>query len=124
MNLVTALRVVAVPALTVALQACATLDGQARAASSSAACARAAIAQVDARAAGDKRAHCVGAGRIAQRCSVAEATVASYMKEMRDLLGPGNAEAADIRAGRAGIACARARSGADELARCCEARGF
>jgi hypothetical protein len=123
MNLAAVLRVGAVLALAVALPACATLDGQARAARSSGACARAAVAQIDAGAAGDKRAHCVAAARIARRCSVSEALAASYAKEMRDLFGRGNAELEDIRASRAGIGCARANPKGDP-ARCCEARGF
>jgi hypothetical protein len=124
MNLVAAMRAGAMLSLAVTLQACATLDGQARAARSPAACTRAAVAQVHAGVGGDKRAHCVGAARIAQRCSVSEAVLASYAKEIRDLFGRGNAEAADIRAGRAGIDCARADWGAADPARCCEARGY
>lgn len=36
----------------------------------------------------------------------------------------GCAEAADIRAGRAGIVCAREHSANEDLALCCEGRGF
>jgi hypothetical protein len=124
MNLVAARRVGGVLALVLTLQGCATLDGQARAARTSGACARTAVSDIDSRAAGDKRSHCIGAARIAQRCSVAEATLASFAKEIRDFFGPGDADAADIRAGRTGIACAKAHGGPDELARCCDARGF
>jgi hypothetical protein len=124
MNLGTVMRAGAVLALAVASQACATLHGDARAARTSGACARTAIADLDARTAGDKRAHCIGAGLIARRCSVAEAMAASYAKEMRDLFGRGNAEAADLHASRAGIACARADPAAASLAQCCEARGY
>lgn len=124
MNLAAAIRAAAVLVLALMAQGCATLDGEARAARSPVACAHAATAGIDPGVTGDKRAHCLGAARMARRCSVAEATLASFAKELGDLFGPGNAEAADIRAGRAGIACARAHGGADELARCCESRGF
>jgi hypothetical protein len=124
MNLTPILRVSAALALVLGTQGCSTLDGQARAASSSGTCARAAIADIHPDAAGDKHAHCVGAARIAQRCSVAEAILASYAKEMRDLFGRGNAELADVHAGRAGIGCARSSPAAVDVARCCEARGY
>jgi hypothetical protein len=123
MNLAALARAIAVLALAVALPGCATLDGQARAARSPGACTRAAIAEVDTGAIDDKRAHCVGAARIARRCSVAEALLASYAKEMRDLFGRGNAELADVRAGRAGIGCARSGRAVDP-ASCCKARGY
>jgi hypothetical protein len=73
---------------------------------------------------GDKRLHCLAAARVAQRCSTIEATLATYLKELGDVFGRGNAELADIRAGHAGIRCARAeRRGADHPA-CCSARGY
>jgi hypothetical protein len=124
MDLVTSRRGGAVLALAVTLQACATLDGHARAARSPAACTRAAVTGVEAASGGDKRAHCLGAARIAQRCSVAEAMLAAYAKELRDLFGRGDAELADLRAGRAGIGCARAGPDAAEPPVCCEARGY
>lgn len=111
--------------LAVTLTSCATLDAKPRAAASSAGCARAAVAEVpSSQEAGDKRAHCLGAARIAQRCSFFEAALASYAKELRDLFGDGNAELADIRAGRAGIRCAREHQAGADQARCCEAQGF
>ncbi|HKZ74507.1 MAG TPA: hypothetical protein VJ011_10615 [Steroidobacteraceae bacterium] len=102
---------------------CAT-SGAPRAATSSAGCVEAAVADIAASTLGDKRAHCLGAARIAARCSVSEAALASYAKEMRDLFTRGDAQLADIRAGRAGIRCARTHAEAADQARCCEASGF
>jgi hypothetical protein len=108
-----------------ALSSCATLDARPRAAESSAGCARAALGDVAVRGElDDKRAHCLAAARIAQRCSVAEAVLASYAKELADLFGAGNAAFADLRADHAGIRCARTPDTHGDLATCCEANGF
>ncbi|MGQ0835623.1 MAG: hypothetical protein ACT4O5_12035 [Gammaproteobacteria bacterium] len=116
---------VVVLVLAVTLTSCATLDEKPRAAASAAGCARAAAAEVPtSQQTGDKRAHCLGAARIAQRCSVFEAALASYTKELRDLFGDGNAELADVRAGHAGIGCAREHQAAADQVRCCETQGF
>jgi hypothetical protein len=72
----------------------------------------------------EKRAHCVGTGLIARYCSVSEAHLAGTGKELKDLLGRGDAEASDLRANRAGIACARAAENDQGLARCCTERGY
>jgi hypothetical protein len=104
------------------LAACATVDGGPRAALSSVGCARAAVAEVVAPGMPDARAHCLGAARIARRCSVAEARMAAYAKEIADALGDGDAELRDLAADRAGIACARAR--ATDVAACCATAGF
>lgn len=72
----------------------------------------------------DKRAHCIASGLIVRYCSVSEAYLAGAATELRDLLGPGNAEWADWQADRAGIACARAAESDDSVARCCAQRGY
>lgn len=72
----------------------------------------------------DERAHCLAAGLIARYCSVSEAYLAGIGKELRDLLGPGDAEWADWRADRTGIACAKSAAGDSELVSCCSSRGY
>lgn len=72
----------------------------------------------------DKRAHCLAAGGIAQRCSVLEADVAGIGKEVRDLFTHGDVSWADWRADRAGIRCARHAGPAGELGACCMAAGY
>jgi hypothetical protein len=112
-------------ALAGALPACTTLSAQPRAAVSSVGCARAAVEEVTGQAEiTDKRAHCLGAARIAQRCSILEAALASYGKEMRDLFGFGDAQLEDLRAGNAGIRCARAHASAADHPACCATQGF
>jgi hypothetical protein len=75
----------------------------------------------------DSEAHCIAAGLIARRCSVGEAWLASYGKEVRDLLGRGDAEWRDIESDRRGIQCARSATGRggpdrlpERLIECCE----
>ncbi len=65
------------------------------------------------------QAHCMAAGLIARYCSPSEAWLASAGKELRDLLGPGDAEVRDLDSDRRGMQCAR--TAADELTlhRCC-----
>ncbi|MGH8186767.1 MAG: hypothetical protein ACREUC_09405 [Steroidobacteraceae bacterium] len=72
----------------------------------------------------EKRAHCLASGLIARYCSVGEAHLAGAGKELRDLLGAGDAESSDLRANRAGIDCARHAQDDQELARCCSERGY
>lgn len=72
----------------------------------------------------DKRAHCLGAGLIARYCSIGEAYLAGIATELADLLGPGNAEWADWRADRVGIACARKARDDDDIATCCSKQGY
>lgn len=72
----------------------------------------------------DSRAHCVASGLIARYCSRSEAYMAGLGKELRDLLGPGDAEWRDWRADRAGIACAREAKDDREIEGCCSARGY
>jgi hypothetical protein len=67
----------------------------------------------------DDTAHCVASGLIARYCSIAEAYLAGVGKELRDLVGPGDAQWQDWRADRAGIACARGAEGDDEVIQCC-----
>lgn len=68
----------------------------------------------------DDQAHCIASGLIARYCSVGEAYLAGAGKEMRDLLGRGDAEWRDWQSDRAGIACARAAESDDAVARCCQ----
>jgi hypothetical protein len=67
----------------------------------------------------DAQVHCVASGLIARYCSVTEATMAGWGKELKDLLGPGDAEWRDLRSDRRGIACARSASTEQELLTCC-----
>ena len=72
----------------------------------------------------DSRAHCMASGLIARYCSRTEAYMAGLGKELRDLLGPGAAEWRDLRADRAGIACAREAKDDTEIATCCSRQGY
>ena len=72
----------------------------------------------------DSRAHCMASGLIARYCSRSEAYMAGIGKELRDLLGPGDAELRDLRADRAGIACSRKAKDDADIASCCSASGY
>ncbi len=72
----------------------------------------------------DKRAHCLTAGRIAQRCSVFEADLAGIGKEFSDIFNQGDASWADWRADRVGIRCALHGQDAQQLAQCCTEAGY
>jgi hypothetical protein len=100
------------------LQGCVTSAPLGRAAPSTVGCARAVIATLPA-IDDDKQLHCLAGARMALRCSVAEAELAAAGKEFADIFGRGNAEVADWRASRAGIACARSASDAESADRCC-----
>lgn len=69
--------------------------------------------------AGDAQLHCAAAGLIARYCSVTEATIASYGKELKDLFGAGDAQWRDLESDRRGIRCARSASDTRELLECC-----
>lgn len=71
----------------------------------------------------DKRAHCLAASLIAQRCSRIEAYMASIGKELSDALGSGDPEWADWQADRAGLRCAQRAEG-EALTACCESEGY
>jgi hypothetical protein len=66
----------------------------------------------------DHEAHCIATGLIALRCSVSESWLAGVGKELRDLVGPGDAALDDLRADRRGVQCART-AGKDGLDACC-----
>jgi hypothetical protein len=68
----------------------------------------------------DADAHCVASGLIARYCSFTEAYLAGASKELRDLLGAGDAEWRDWRADRAGIACARSAESDEVVVQCCQ----
>jgi len=67
----------------------------------------------------DAQAHCMASALIARYCSVTEATMAGWGKELKDLLGPGDAEWRDLVSDRRGIRCARTAASHDELVQCC-----
>ena len=71
----------------------------------------------------NKRAHCLAAGGIAQRCSVFEADLAGLGKEVRDVFTGGDASWADWRADRTGIRCVKLGKTAEALATCCQEAG-
>jgi hypothetical protein len=71
---------------------------------------------------GDKLQHCLAGGLIARHCSVGEARLASWGKEVADALGRGDADRADLDADHAGIACARAARDDAGVRACCETR--
>lgn len=109
-------------ALTVALAGCATLpEAPPRAAASPLGCVRTTVATRVPRDVGDKLQHCLAAGLIARHCSVTEARLASWGKEIGDALGPGDADGGDLEADHAGIRCARGARDDAGLRRCCEA---
>jgi hypothetical protein len=111
-------------ALTALLPGCAGLGGSPRPATSFAGCARAAVEAVVTDGMTDKQKHCTGAASIAALCSVAEARLAAYGKELRDALGNGDADPEDLAADRAGIECARRDPAADAVRACCAAAGY
>lgn len=67
----------------------------------------------------DKQQHCLAAGLIARHCSRTEAWLAAAGKEIRDLLGPGDAEWADWRADREGLRCAASGATDAQIMACC-----
>lgn len=68
----------------------------------------------------DAQMHCAVAGLIARYCSVTEATLASYGKELKDLVGAGDAQWRDLASDRQGIRCARTAITNEALLKCCE----
>ena len=67
----------------------------------------------------DTHKHCMAAGLIARHCSLTEASLASVGKELKDLLGSGDAQWRDLQSDRYGLDCARGARNDDELLRCC-----
>jgi hypothetical protein len=94
---------------------------ESRAAHSSLGCMRAAIETQKETTLPDDQAHCLAAGSIAMRCSVAEALLASLGKEISDVFGRGDAQWSDLQADARGIRCAQTISagGNTSLAACC-----
>ena len=72
----------------------------------------------------DVRKHCIAAGLIARYCSVSEAYLAGSAKELRDLLGTGDAAWSDWQADRAGIGCAKQSQNDTDISVCCSERGY
>jgi hypothetical protein len=89
-----------------------------RAGKSSLACMQSAIAGRSFEGLHDYEAHCIATGLIALRCSVTESWLAGVGKELRDLLGSGDAALNDLRADGRGVQCARTQ-GKDGLDACC-----
>jgi hypothetical protein len=117
---VSARSLAALAAAVLCLSGCAPLAVDAgRAGTSSLGCMRASLANRDLTRRPDYEAHCIAAGLIARRCSVGEAWLASYGKEIRDLLGRGNAEWRDVQSDRRGIDCARTATDEAQLMHCC-----
>jgi hypothetical protein len=106
------------------LAACTTLAGREhRPAAPSYECMRAVVSEKLPPDLPEKRAHCLGAGLIARYCSVSEAYLAGAGKELRDVLGAGDADWTDWQADRAGIDCARHVQDDSGIASCCAERG-
>ena len=103
----------------VALAGCRTAPGVKRPESSVVGCVRAVVQDKVPREVHDKQAHCLAAGFITRYCSVSEAYVAGLAKEIGDLLGRGDASAADLSANRSGIRCARSAATDDDVRACC-----
>lgn len=117
-------RLVTVVLVATALGACTNLGGVTRPATSTLACARAAVAEVVTDEMTDKRKHCTGAGNIARVCSVGEARLAAWGKEFTDAFDGGDPDVEDLRADRAGIGCAQRDADPASVLACCEARGY
>ncbi len=116
-----ALAVLVLPLLALAAS-CATAPGVERLRHSSLGCMREVVAAKIPRGISDKRAHCLAAGFIARYCSRPEAHVASWGKELMDLLdGSGDFEWSDLAADRLGIHCERSAGSDAALERCCVA---
>ena len=67
----------------------------------------------------DRLAHCVASGLILRHCSASEALLAGWGKELRDLVGAGNAQRRDLAANRRGRDCARSVDSDQALIDCC-----
>jgi hypothetical protein len=117
--------VAVVTLLVAALAGCASVPSQpARLAKSSHGCMKAVVDGKLPAGIPDSHAHCLASGLITRYCSVSEAYLAGAGKELKDLLGPGDAEWRDWRADRAGIECAKSAEDDDALAACCSAGGY
>jgi hypothetical protein len=104
----------------VALCACAPLAGrEMRAADSSLGCMQRVRDEKLPVGLDDEMQHCVAAGLIARYCSRAEAWIAGFGKEIKDVFGRGDAQWRDIEADRRGVNCARATGDDTQLRQCC-----
>jgi hypothetical protein len=72
----------------------------------------------------DARAHCLASAGIARRCGGGEAWLAGWGKELKDLLGRGDASRADIAANAAGRRCAAQTANDEVVPTCCAAAGY
>jgi hypothetical protein len=124
-SLMNLLRIAATVVTMANLTACATIANRPpRLAHSTYGCMQAVLQQKLPSNLPDKRAHCLAGGLIARYCSVTEAYLAGAGKEMRDLLGGGDAQWRDWRADRVGIECARESADDAAMEQCCTNRGY
>lgn len=116
-------RIVSLGCALLALTGCASLSGE-RLAHSSYGCMEAVVREKVPENLPDKHRHCLAGGLIARYCSLSEAYLAGLGKELRDLLGPGDAEWTDWQADRAGAHCARGSETDDDVVTCCTRAGY
>jgi hypothetical protein len=113
-------RILCVAGIALTMQACVPLAvNETRAGASSLGCMQSALSKLSVRRRPDAEAHCLAAGMIALHCSAAEAWLASYGKELRDLFDGGDAEWRDLQSDRRGIHCARSATTQSGLIDCC-----
>lgn len=62
----------------------------------------------------DKNLHCSVSCMLTLRCNSKEVLLVGYLKEFKDLLGPGNAERADIEADKYGISLVKDKRALDD----------
>jgi hypothetical protein len=111
--------------LTASLAGCATVSSrEPRPAKSSYGCMQAVVRDKLPANLSEEHAHCVAAGLIARYCSVPRHISPEQGKELRDLLGAGDAQWSDWQADRAGVDCAREAVDDTGLASCCSGRGY
>jgi hypothetical protein len=72
----------------------------------------------------EQRAHCLASAGITLQCSLPEAWMAGWGKELLDVFGRGDASRADLAANAAGRRCARSTRSEAALAGCCESSGY
>jgi len=89
-----------------------------RAADSSLECARAVVAALPP-GLSDPEKHCLASAGIADRCSLFEAWLAGWGKELQDAFGGGDASFADLADDRRGRHCARHGDHPDAWLQCC-----
>jgi hypothetical protein len=89
-----------------------------RPATSSLECARAVVAALPP-GLSDPEKHCLASAGIAHRCSLFEAWLAGWSKELQDAFDGGDASFADLEDDRRGRDCARRSDAPDAWLQCC-----